>query len=137
LKRLKLYPRWGNTIRCYEDFNWDEEDFDEDETPDETLPMVGQKITFNRGIVYPWFHQHNRWGHLEITYPLEIIDIKLVNDIDYFLSHENGKTIQMGNYKLPTDYDGYMFLTKPYIPWFKLVDYEIVKNKIRGITNLK
>jgi len=38
MKYIKLYPQWGNTTRCYEDFDWSDEDFDYEEEKEEDLP---------------------------------------------------------------------------------------------------
>jgi len=38
MKHIELYPQRGNTTKCYEDFDWSDEDFDiEEENPFEII----------------------------------------------------------------------------------------------------
>jgi len=106
------------------EINWE---FD-DEEMEFRLPKVGDRIRIRQKID-SWFHKSNRWEKLYFNLPIKIVDIKLVKDIDYLISSYSGKRIPIGKYKLPTDYDGYMFLADgDYYPWIILENFEIIKS---------
>ena len=113
-------------FRLYENFDWNDEDFDEDEFS-EIIPKIGDTIRFEKSIM--WDHVKGKWQILRNTLEkVEIRDIKLVSDIDYLQSNINNKKIPLGENYLPTDYDGYMVLTR-YWPWFKLEDWENINEE--------
>ena len=104
-----------------ENFNFDDEEWDDEEW-DESLPKIGDTIILKKSIM--WDHVKGKWQELRSDFgKIKIHDIKLVSNINYLQSNINNKKIPIGDNYLPTDYDGYVVLTK-YWPWFKLEDWD-------------
>jgi len=84
MKYIKLYPQRGNTTRCYENFDWSEEDFDFDETPD----IDPYNLTFPiEGIINSkWndYCDYNNWRLKNLT-GKNVVIIKIDNGLQVLI----------------------------------------------------
>jgi len=55
---IKKYPRWGNTTRCYENFNWTDDDFDFEEEYNQILKK-GDVVKLKSSINNPHIMKRN------------------------------------------------------------------------------
>jgi len=84
MKHLKLYPQWGNTTRCYENFDFNEDDFDfEEEQPSDHEDFKkGDKVTIGTNLK-EYIFKH-KWPDEMYNFIGKIYTFDYIEDNNYY-----------------------------------------------------